>query len=98
GRTATRSNPHQSAIDKEIQNLDQYMLTFGSLLGKQAERALHPLHVPGRDPLPAVNLLRDPFEPQIHVIEATRKALHRQKALLLVGEMGTGKTIMSMAA
>ena len=30
--------------------------------------------------------------------EAIRKALRRQKALLLVGEMGTGKTIMAMAA
>jgi len=33
-----------------------------------------------------------------HVIEAVRKALCRQKSLMLVGEMGTGKTIMGMAA
>ena len=31
-------------------------------------------------------------------IEGIRKALDRQKALLLVGEMGTGKTLMSLAA
>jgi hypothetical protein len=74
------------------------MRTYGSLLGKQAERSLDPLHVPDRDPLPVLNLHRDPFEAQSHVIAATRKALNRQKAVLVVGEMGTGKTIMGMAA
>ena len=68
------------------------------MLGKQAERSLQPLHVPGRDPTPTLDLLRDPFEAQSHLIEAVRKVLHRQKAILLVGEMGTGKTLMGMAA
>ena len=68
------------------------------MLGKQAERSLNPLHVPGRDSLPRIELLREPFEAQSHVIEAVRKALCRQKSLMLVGEMGTGKTIMGMAA
>jgi SNF2 family DNA or RNA helicase len=81
-----------------IHNLDEYMLAYGRMLGKQAERSLHPLHVPGRDALPALDLLREPFEAQRHVIEAVRKALQRQKAVLLVGEMGTGKTLMAMAA
>src|ERR1043165_8480584 len=35
--------------DEEINNLDEYMLRHGALLGKQAERSLDPLHVPGRD-------------------------------------------------
>jgi hypothetical protein len=81
-----------------IQNLDEYMLAYGRLLGQQAERSLDPLHVPGRDPLPTLELLREPFEAQSHVIEAARKALQRQKALLIVGEMGTGKTLMAIAA
>lgn len=82
----------------DSKDLSAYLLRYGSLLGKQAERSLEPLHVPGRDPLPPLALLRQPFEAQSHVIEAARKALRRQKALLLVGEMGTGKTIMGMAA
>jgi hypothetical protein len=99
-----RINGHDSLNRKresqhaEIKNLDEYMLAYGSLLGKQAERSLDPLHVPGRDPLPALDVLRDPFEAQAHVMEATRKALRRQKAVLVVGEMGTGKTIMGMGA
>ena len=75
------------SIAKEVTNLDEYMLAHGSLLGKQAERSLNPLHVPGRDTVPTLDLLRDPFDAQAHVIEATRKALARQKALMLVGEI-----------
>src|ERR1043166_2120914 len=84
--------------DCEIQTLDDYMLSHGAMLGQQAERSLEPLHVPGRDVLPVIDLGRDPFEAQSHVIEATRKALGRQKTVLMVGEMGTGKTLMGIAA
>jgi hypothetical protein len=80
------------------QTLDQYMQTYGPMLGKQAERSLTPLHVPGRDSLPELNLVREPFQAQAHVIEAARKALCRQKSLLLVGECGTGKSLMAMTA
>lgn len=82
----------------EITTLDEYLLTFGQQLGKQAERSLEPLHVPGQHSLPALELLRSPFEAQSHVVEATRKALQRQKSILLVGEMGVGKSLMALAA
>ena len=91
-QTSTKDVQHA-----EIENLDEYMLAYGAMLGKQAERSLDPLHVPGRDSLPSLDLLRQPFEAQSHVIEAACKAMRRQKALLLVGEMGTGKTLMGMA-
>lgn len=81
----------------EIKTLEEYLVTHGPLLGKQAERSLEPLHVPGQHPLPTLDLLRPPFEAQLHVIEAARKALQRQKSILLVGEMGTGKTIMGLS-
>jgi hypothetical protein len=83
---------------KEIKTLEEYLLAYGPLLGQQAERSLQPLHVPGQHPLPILDLMRTPFEAQQHVIEATRQALRRQKSILLVGEMGTGKTIMGMSA
>lgn len=94
GRTAAAT---QAVEPDGIESLDQYMLAYGAMLGKQAERSLVPLHVPDRDPLPSLDLLRDPFDAQAHVIEAARKTLRRQKALLVIGEMGTGKTIMGMA-
>lgn len=89
-KNSRRSNP--------IKSLDDYLTTFGPLLGKQAERSLAPLHVPGRDAVVPQDLLRSPFEAQSHVIEAARKALRRQKSIVIVGEMGTGKTIMGLAA
>jgi hypothetical protein len=82
----------------EQETLDEYLKSYGPLLGKNAEHALKPLHVPGKHPIPTIELLRPPFVAQAHVIEASRKALGRQKSLLLVGEMGTGKSLMGMAA
>lgn len=98
GQTSDRCRPEKYAQEEELQNLDGFMLKYGAMLGKQAERSLHPLHVPGRDPVPDLDLLRKPFEAQAHAIEAVRKALRRQKSILLVGEMGTGKTLMGLAA
>ena len=95
---SVKKDTSQPAIADDIRDLDQYMLAYGAMLGKQAEQSLNPLHVPGRDPLRELDLVRQPFEAQAHVIEATQKALRRQKSLLLVGEMGTGKTIMAMGA
>ena len=87
-----------SSRNGTTKNLDDYLLTYGPLLGKQAERSLKPLHVPGQNPLPTLDVMRDPFEAQSHVIEAVRKALRKQKSIMLVGEMGTGKTMMGMSA
>ncbi len=82
----------------QLDTLEEYLLAHGPLLGKQAERSLSPLHIPGRGAFPTLDLLRQPFEAQAHVIEAVRKSLHQQKSVLLVGEMGTGKTLMGVAA
>jgi hypothetical protein len=37
----------------EIGSIDAYLQSFGRTLGQKAIDALNPLHVPGRDPLPA---------------------------------------------
>lgn len=82
----------------EIKTLEDYLLAYGPLLGKQAERSLKPLHLPGRDSLPSLGLLRSPFEAQSHVIAALCKSFQRQKSTLLAAEMGTGKTLMGLSA
>ena len=79
-------------------DLDSYMLQNGALLGRRAERSLDPLHVPGRDPLPDLNLLRAPFPAQAHVIAATAKAWSRQKTVMIVAAIGSGKTLMGAGA
>src|SRR5580700_173741 len=83
----------------EITSLDGYLQNFGRILGKKAITALAPLHVPGRDPLPDFDdLLREPFEPQKHVIAAAIKMMDAVGSGFLVGEMGTGKTLLGMVS
>src|ERR1700730_8497414 len=72
-----------------------YLKDYGKHLGRKATESLRPLHVPGRDPLLDMSgFLRQPFEPQAHVISAAVKTLRRQKSLIICGEMGTGKTLL----
>lgn len=81
-----------------VASLDEYLEKYGPLLGRQAAQSLRPLHVPGRDKLTDHGLNRPPFEPQWHCIEACVKAWNRQKSVWMIGEMGTGKTIMAIGA
>jgi hypothetical protein len=78
-----------------VETLDDYLQRHGALLGRKAVDALQPLHVPGKDPLLDMSVfLRQPFEPQAHVITAGLKVLDRQKAFFCVGECGSGKTML----
>lgn len=78
----------------DITTLDHYMSEYGVLLGKQAAENTAPLHTPETDPvIDTDDLLREPFDAQSHVMTAGVKALHRQKTVVLVAEMGTGKNV-----
>ncbi|MCP4166043.1 MAG: DEAD/DEAH box helicase family protein [Chloroflexi bacterium] len=81
----------------KTETLDDYITTYGTALQTNAQRALAPLHVPGRDPLPYVPLNRTLLEAQAHVVAASRKALEQRKGVFMVAECGTGKTIMALA-
>ncbi len=82
----------------DCSTLESYITTYGNLLGSQVSQATQPLHVPGRDePLP-IELLRQPYAPQAHVITAGIKCWRRgDKTVNIVAECGTGKTLMGMA-
>lgn len=83
---------------EKVQGIEGYLLRYGRLLGRQAERSLDPLHVPGRDAPEVLPLLRRPFEAQAHVITAAAKALRRQDAVVIAADVGTGKTLCAMVA
>lgn len=51
GQTADPSRPEEP-VHEETRNLDDFLRAYGPMLGKQAERSLEPLHVPGRVPAP----------------------------------------------
>lgn len=80
-----------------VTHIDDYMTKYGAHLGYESRRALRPLHDPNTDkPLP-IRLKRPPFPAQSHAISAAVKALDNHlKAVFVVGEMGTGKTLLSM--
>jgi Type III restriction enzyme, res subunit len=81
----------------QIQTIDDYFAAFSSFHVRKASELLDPLHVPGRDPLPAFSeLFRQPFEPQAHVISAAIKMLDETRRGMIVSECGTGKTLMGM--
>ena len=82
----------------QIKSMDDYLRSYGKILGKKAITSLAPLHVPGRDPLPDFDLLMDLFPAQQHVVAAAVKMFDRRGSGLLCGEMGVGKTKIGMAA
>jgi hypothetical protein len=84
----------------EITTLEGYLTAYGSLLAARTTASLDPLHVPGRDaPSPHLaGLARPPFDAQAHVVTALVKAMRRQRSAWLVAEMGTGKSLMAIAA
>jgi SNF2 family DNA or RNA helicase len=79
---------------QDLHTLDAYLNRFGKLLARQAEGSMRPLHIPGRDLCRIAKLKRQPFEAQAHVICAGAKALKRDRSLLVIGEMGVGKTLI----
>jgi len=78
--------------------LDDFLMEYGDILADKARKTLAPLHVPGRDKVRDLGLMREPFDAQKHVIEASIKQLRRAKAVQPTAEMGTGKTIMAIGA
>lgn len=77
--------------------VDGYMERYGAALGAEARRALRPLHDPAVDPASEVTLRRAPFPAQAHVVAAAAKCLKDKAAVCVVGEMGTGKTLIALA-
>src|SRR5215217_6992415 len=84
---------------REIDSMDGYLRNYGKILGRKAIHALTPLHVPNRDPLPSFDdMLREPFEPQKHMVAAAIRMMDRVGSGFVVGEMGTGKTLLGMVS
>ena len=101
--TTIQDNPQ-----KEIQappglprdlDLTTFMERFQDSIIQQVTETYQPTYQPDqhRDrPLP--NLLRPPMGRQAHTIKATAHSLERHRGTTIVGEMGTGKTSIAIAA
>lgn len=77
--------------------LDDFLEVYGEELGKEADKAMAPLHVPSRDGVDhLVPMGLELFPGQSHVVAASVKVLHRQDYVNVVAEMGSGKGPMAI--
>ncbi|HWE35045.1 MAG TPA: hypothetical protein VG406_00620 [Isosphaeraceae bacterium] len=83
---------------ESIRTIDEYLMAYGPLLGRKAVEALRPLYVLGRDEsIDFSGLLRRPKPAQANVLNALVRAWDAQRAMIVCGEMGTGKTYLGAA-
>ena len=80
-----------------VDNYYQYLRTFSRELGARIVEMYPPLQGPN-DPIaaPVSALLRKPLPAQALTISGLAKALETSRSARIVGECGTGKTLMSM--
>lgn len=83
----------------DIENISDYLNLFGADLIRRLNQEYIPVHHPGRDDsLPVLNQIKRPlFNAQAHVVTALRKGFEKNRRQLLIGEMGTGKTAISIS-
>lgn len=83
----------------ELDTIGDYLSLFGADLIHRLNDEYVPTHHPGTDrPLDVLKELKRPlFSAQAHVTTALISGFKKHKRLLLVGEMGTGKTAVSIA-
>lgn len=79
--------------------LEKYLAEFGRELGAKVTSLYAPLRRPDDPPHPRLqDLLRRPYRAQADVIQACAEAHKCRRALVVCGEMGTGKTLIAAAA
>ncbi|MDN4067689.1 DEAD/DEAH box helicase family protein [Paenibacillus vini] len=84
----------------DIETIGDYLGLFGADLIRRLDNEYVPVHHPGVDePLEILSEIKRPlFNAQAHVTTALIKGFKNHKRLLLIGEMGTGKTAISIAS
>jgi hypothetical protein len=84
----------------DLESIGDYLSLFGGDLIRRLNEEYVPVHHPGKDEtLPILNQLKRPlFNAQAHVVTALLKGFKKHRRLFLIGEMGTGKTSISISA
>jgi len=80
----------------EIENVTDYLKTFGNNLAEKVKDNAKPLFNPGDAWDSKMNtLLRKPFAAQGDVIMSLMKVFEKQDSAIICGEMGCGKTLLA---
>ncbi len=81
-----------------INDVNEYLQTFGGALAEKIQSEACPLFRPGDQWSPRMDqLLREPFQAQADAIQATVETLRHEDSALCIGEMGVGKTLIAAA-
>ncbi|MGB9880627.1 MAG: helicase-related protein, partial [Anaerolineae bacterium] len=92
------ATPGDGQIER-VGGLEEYLQTFAQDLAKKVVSLYKPLHSSRERDDPAVGeILRKPYPAQGVVAQGAAKALGQRRGVFLVGEMGTGKTLISLLA
>ena len=80
---------------QQINNITEYLKTYGTELAEKIKTEAEPLFKPG-DPWEnkMVKLLRRPYQAQGDAIMGIIKTLQNKSSVIVVGEMGSGKSII----
>lgn len=81
----------------ESKDVGDYLTHYGKFLTERITRMAKPLHDPLKDVVEVAPLLRTPFDGQAHVITAGVRALRTMKPHWVIGEIGSGKTLLAQA-
>lgn len=84
---------------KTVDSLSTFLLEYAPLLADKVQQAFHPDYTPGMDqphPVLATGFLRAALPAQADIIESLARAWRRQRAVKLVAQPGTGKTLMAV--
>ncbi|WP_417744749.1 hypothetical protein [Rosistilla oblonga] len=82
----------------DAQDLTAYIELYGEALAGKIRSDFKPLHDVERDEVIETDLVRKPFPAQAHVITAAVKAWNAGITPWITADMGTGKTLMGIAA
>jgi hypothetical protein len=81
-----------------IATLEEYLREFSVEIGDRILTSFPALHAPGEPVSPILGkLLRKPFAAQEVAIAGAVKRLQQANSVAIIGEMGTGKTLMAIA-
>jgi len=83
----------------EVRTVSDYLKLYGSSLAEKITKEAEPLFNPGDEWDEKMHtLLRKPFPAQGDVIMGVVKALEKQNSIIIVGECGAGKSLISIAS
>ncbi|GKS12863.1 hypothetical protein YDYSY3_38630 [Paenibacillus chitinolyticus] len=97
--TESEAGPQNKNL-ADIRTIGDYLGMFGGDLIRRLNEEYVPVHHPGKDQtLELLNDVKRPlFNAQAHVTTALIKGFRLHRRLFLIGEMGTGKTSISIAS